>query len=92
MTKYDRRYAALELREAFVEQLRQAFAEMFDGTQIETYWSLTIGSSGGYLSTFKDKEDAFNEEQVAFLRGFEAAWLRAAGIVQAPPVVPKKGR
>lgn len=77
--KKDSRRIALELREGFVPSLKEAFAARFDGLEIETYWNLTVGPCGGYISSLTNGE-AFNEEQVAFIAGFEAAWLFATTI------------
>jgi hypothetical protein len=65
------------LREQFTEALCEAFAERFEGLQIETTWNVIAMR---YASERVDGK-RYTDEQIAFLAAFETAWLKASNIV-----------
>jgi hypothetical protein len=65
------------LREQFTIALEAAFAEKFEGREITATYNIIHQC---YVSTPDDGE-AFTQDQVAFIAGFETAWLKATAIV-----------
>lgn len=64
------------LRERFKDSLGEAFAAKFDGRTIETTYSLMYLR---YVSKPTD-DKSFTPEQIAFIAGYEEAWLKASAI------------
>jgi hypothetical protein len=64
------------LRGQFKQSLNDAFAAKFDGRKIDTTYNLMHLR---YVSTPSDGK-AFTPEQIAFISGYEEAWLKASGI------------